>query len=378
MKYLDERIIIRVDFGTPMPSAGMYRYAIYEYWEWARDDDDELIFTGNLYYDRNSRYKDIDVTDIVRSRKYTPSSNTITDTAIYTDFGAKIRNRYRIRIYLEGSEPTTQWEVVNMVYRYPNVKRGLTDGSNLFFTGGEDIIRVSLQGYHNYGSLKLYPHYPLVDTTNYKFAQTFIHSSDVQEIMINYYQSETQVDNYYTTSVGRDDELSTSLFIPLHNLIDFNYYQIDLSKDMVLYLHNEEEEGTNTTIGYLDACPKRYYLMWQDRFGGYQSQAFNENAVYSETYSVTETQNYKNERKKSFIQVQPKWKLASGWISEELYPYYESIMVSPIVMLYDTQEDVNYPVIVNGDYTEKTYKNEKKMLNLSLDLEAINKQNILY
>ena len=139
-----------------------------------------------------------------------------------------------------------------------------------------------------------------------------------------------------------------------------------------------EEEGTYATIGYLDGCPKRYYLMWQDRFGGYQSQAFNNTAVYSETYSVTETQNYKNERKKSFIQVQPKWKLTSGWISEELYPYYESIMVSPIVLLYDTQEDVSYPVIVNGNYTEKTYKKEKKMLNLSLDLEAISKQNIMY
>ena len=377
MKYLDERIIIRVDFGTPMPIKGMYRYSIYEYRQWAMDDDDELIFTGNLYYDRNSRYKDIDITDIVRSRKYTPSSNFITDTGINTGIGAEIRKQYRIRIYLDGSEPTTQWELVNMVYRYPNVKRGLTDGSNLFFTGGEDIIRVSLQGYHNYGSLKLYPHYPLVDTSNYKFSQTFIHSNDVQEFMINYYQRETQVNDYYTTSVGQDDKLSTSMYIPLHNLIDFNYYQVDFTKNMTLYLVSEED-AISEVIGYLDGCPKRYYLMWQDRFGGYQSQAFGGAAVYSETYSVTETQNYKNERKKSFIQVQPKWKLTSGWISEELYPYYESIMVSPIVLLYDTQEDVSYPVIVNGNYTEKTYKNVKKMLNLSLDLEAISKQNIMY
>lgn len=377
MNYLDDRITIQVDFGTPLPSAGMYRYNVYEYWDLAQVDEDELIFTGNFYYDRNGRYKYIDITDIVRSRKYVPSYTYLSSSDSATVIGAELRKQYKIRVYLDGSYYNTAWQLVNMVYRYPNVKRGLTDGSNLFFTGGEDTIRTSLQGYKSDGRLTLCPHYPLKYTENYKFTQSFIHSSDVQEIMIEYYQNVSQIDDYYTISVGENDVLSSSVFVTLNNLIDWEYYQVNTNYDMTLYLANREE-GTYRIIGYMDACPKRYYLMWQDRFGGYQSQAFNETSVYSETYDVTETQNYKNERKKSFIQVQPKWKLTSGWIQEELYPYYESIMVSPNVLLYDSQEDVNYPVIVNGNYTEKTYKNEKKMLNLSLDLEAISKQNIIY
>lgn len=118
--------------------------------------------------------------------------------------------------------------------------------------------------------------------------------------------------------------------------------------------------------------------MWEDRLGGIQSQAFNEYAQYSEDFQNTETVNYKDERKKSVISVQPKWKLASGWIKENAYCIYESIFTSPYVKLYDCQEDTLYNVIVTGNYVEKKYKNEKRMLNISLDLEASSKQNIVY
>jgi hypothetical protein len=169
---------------------------------------------------------------------------------------------------------------------------------------------------------------------------------------------------------------TTTCMITLDAIVDWQYYQQELDRDVNVY--KAIDDDFYNKIAVLDYCYKRYYLLWQDRYGGFQSQALLDNVTFSETFDVTETQNYRNERRKSFIQVQPKWKLSTGWIKEDVFPYYESIYVSPILVLYDAYEDKSYEVIVNSSYTEKTYKNEKKMLNISLDLEASSKQNIMY
>lgn len=148
-------------------------------------------------------------------------------------------------------------------------------------------------------------------------------------------------------------------------------YKLDEDKETVLKLNNE-------VIGKIDVCPSPFYLIWQDRFGSFQSQPFNAKNTYSETFDKSETVNYYDVRKLNNVQVQPKWKINSDWISEDLYPYYESIFVSPILILYDSVEDKSYEVIVTGDYTEKTFRNQKQLLNLSLDLELSQKQNITY
>lgn len=131
-------------------------------------------------------------------------------------------------------------------------------------------------------------------------------------------------------------------------------------------------------VAEIDMCPSKYYLMWQDRGGSFQSQPFNNKVTYSETFNRSEVQNYHNERKLSNVQVQPKWKINSDWIPEELYPFYESIFVSSHLLLYDVEEDVAYNVMVTGDYTEKTYRNQKTLFNLTLELEENKRQNIVY
>lgn len=127
-----------------------------------------------------------------------------------------------------------------------------------------------------------------------------------------------------------------------------------------------------------DICPKRFYLFWQDRYGSFQCQGFNDYANYSETFTRTEVQDYQNRRRNANIQVQNKWKLNSGWITEDLYPYYESIYTSPLLILYDSERDERHTVMVSGDYEEKTYRNQKKMINMTLDLQENKKQNIIY
>lgn len=127
-----------------------------------------------------------------------------------------------------------------------------------------------------------------------------------------------------------------------------------------------------------DRCPSRYYLMWQDRMGSFQSQPFNEKVKFSEDYTKVEIQDYQNNRRNINILVQPKWEINTDWMPEELYPFYESIYTSPLLLLYDTEEDTSYPVLVTGNYVEKTFKNQKKLINLTLQLEENNRQNIIY
>lgn len=133
-------------------------------------------------------------------------------------------------------------------------------------------------------------------------------------------------------------------------------------------------------VAKVDPCPSRYYLQWRDRYGSMQMQPFCKVDTYSEDLTRTEIKNYQDTRSHSNISIQPKWKLNTKWLNNTVYPYYESLLVSPWIKMYDTKEDTVYDVIItSSDYTEKTFKNQsRQQFNLQIDVEAVNKQNILY
>ena len=133
-------------------------------------------------------------------------------------------------------------------------------------------------------------------------------------------------------------------------------------------------------VAKVDSCPSRYYLQWRDRYGSMQMQPFCKVDTYSEDLTRTEIKNYQDTRSLSNISIQPKWKLNTKWLNNTVYPYYESLLVSPWIKMYDTKEDTVYDVIItSSDYTEKTFKNQsRQQFNLQIDVEAVNTQNILY
>lgn len=124
----------------------------------------------------------------------------------------------------------------------------------------------------------------------------------------------------------------------------------------------------------------RFFLKWKDRYGMVQCQPFSGTELYEENFEKTHTKNFKNERKLVQISNQPKWKLNSNWISQDLYPFYESIFVSPWLQLYDAKFDKLYEVLLtNNTYTEKTFKNQgRQLFNLQLEVEQSKTQNILF
>lgn len=150
------------------------------------------------------------------------------------------------------------------------------------------------------------------------------------------------------------------------------------------YSDIDSSSSTPKYIGYcpvakFDECTARYYLAWNDRFGDIQSQPFDGKVEYSENINTEEIIDYKMRRRPANKQVQPKWKLNTTWLSSEVYPMYESIFISPYLLLYDTEQDKAWNVIVkDSEYKEKTYKTEKSLFNLEITVEANKTQNMIY
>ena len=151
------------------------------------------------------------------------------------------------------------------------------------------------------------------------------------------------------------------------------------------YYSNEDAQYTqpkyigNCPIAKFDECTARYYLAWNDRFGDIQSQPFNGKVEYSENIDTEEIIDYKMRRRPSNKQVQPKWKLNTTWLNPKVYPMYESIFISPYLLLYDTEQDKAWNVIVkDSEYKEKTYKNQKGLFNLEITVEANTTQNYIF
>lgn len=149
--------------------------------------------------------------------------------------------------------------------------------------------------------------------------------------------------------------------------------------DMVVFSPINPAVRYSYKIANLDGN-SRYFLKWRDRYGMTQIQPFKGTYTYSENTTKSTITNYKNIKRLTDVAVNSKWKLNSDWISESLYPYYESIFVSPWLQLYDSKEDKLYSVILTDtEYTEKTFKNQNRSLfNLQLEVELDSTQTIIY
>ena len=387
MKFLDERIEISVDWGSSsgLPAAGMYTYTL-----WVLDNDDPYgeyeIFIGNFYYNR-TRYVTLDVTDILRSlgaRLYYIKKDLTTPYTVITSESDGIVLRYYISINYNGTTKSSPLITVAHIYRYPNGSEYLNTlaGQQIFepATQTTSIIPL-LQGYkYNTGNERncfdLIPHYPLKNTQNFAFAAAFEFGTSVQQIKL-YITDTAEVDLYQTVGITQGCTHTVTYIASIAEFLEDYFYErqeegwygdIQIDVDMTRY----------PTIAIFDECFSRFYLQWRDRFGSWQCQPLYEVETYSEDIETQEYKTYTDKRTVYNKQIKPKWKLNTGWIENRYVPYYESIFVSPFLVLYDSKQDKCYEVIIKDDYTEKNYKNQKKLVNFELQLEGAESQNIIY
>lgn len=398
MKYLNDRITQKIDLGTA-PAKGMYKYEVQVYDLYYNDWD--TIFVGN-YYNHIVRYYTFDITDICRNRK----STLHTSGSSNYDIDVNIVEQYRIVVTKDNGQTVSGTPFfVAHIYTYPNLPYGYDPNlrpDNVFFDISNStnyIVSVLLQGSSRYRtpesslpSMYLIPQYPNVgdsqDLSYYDtmtFGLTIESGSSVDGVLIfgvergkdytnqnnwfGQYGLETNMGSYTHTFFG-----SFGKFI---EDVDQDIPNYDI--DVYITWRNGSAVKQYRKVAEIKSCKERYYLLWQDRFGSYQSQPFKGKMEYSEDITNEEILSYTGRRRKSNVVVQPKWKLNSGWLKEQLFPFYESIYVSPILKLYDTKTGHEYDVILKDTpYVEKKYLNDKKLLSIELNLEATETQNIIY
>lgn len=370
--YLDERIIVPIK--VQLSETGVYMYRVFD------RDTNQTLFIGNTFIEGKQDYVNIDVTDIIRGQLTTPSffenlpqkefETSTTYQPIYKKF----------EIIISNSEDTGGFSggdfYVNMYYRYPLIKEELNNGL-VYNPSAVNTLWISLQGRYNVngkGYFKLPPRVPYIYTNNYCLAfagyvtDGLLNRNDTYIYTYGFNDIDTNSTKKYNVRLIKNNYCST---IALSSLFD-DTTPINGYSDYSIWFQGDE-------VAKIDICPAKYYLMWQDRGGSYQSQPFDKISTYSEGFNREYITNYKGIKRPTTITTSPKIKIQTGYIDEKLYPYYESIFTSPYLLLYDTKEDKSYLVNVTGDYTEKTFKNQgRQMFNIQLDLEFAKNQNMVY
>lgn len=395
MKYLNDRITQRIDLGS-VPAKGMYKYEVQVYYlGW------DPIFVGN-YYNSGLRYYTFDITDICRNRK----STMHTSGSSNYDKDVNIIQQYRIIVTKDnnGNTVTGTPFFVAHIYTYPNLQYGYDQEltpDNVFFdikTNTEYNVSVLLQGSNRYRtpefprpSMYLIPQYPNVDDSRdleyetMTFGLTLESGNSIESVTIfgvesgQAYSNQNNWFGQYDMDINQ--ELYTHTFFGSFGkfIQDVDQGIPDYDIDVYITWKNGSSVSQYRKVAEIKSCKERYYLLWQDRYGSYQSQPFKGKMEYSEDITNEEILSYTGRRRKSNVVVQPKWKLNSGWLKEKLFPLYESIYVSPILKLYDTKTKHEYDVILKDTpYVEKKYLNDKKLLSIELNLEATETQNIIY
>ena len=396
MKYLNDRITQRIDLGS-VPAKGMYKYEVQVYYlGW------EPIFVGN-YYNSGLRYYTFDITDICRNRKSTLHTSESSDY----DKDVNIVQQYRIVVTKDnaGNTVTGTTFFVAHIYTYPNLQYGFDPGlspDNVFFdinNNTEYYVSVLLQGSSRFRtpeqsrpSMYLIPQYPNVNNSQdlpyyetMTFGLTLESGNSIESVTIFSVKSGQDYSNQKNWFGHYDMDINLELYT--HTFFgSFGKFIEDVDQDIPDYdidVYITWKNGSSVSqyrkVAEIKSCKERYYLLWQDRYGSYQSQPFKGKMEYSEDITNEEILSYTGRRRKSNVIVQPKWKLNSGWLKEQLFPFYESIYVSPILKLYDTKTGHEYDVILKDTpYVEKKYLNDKKLLSIELNLEATQTQNIIY
>ena len=155
MKYLDERIICKVIFDSPITEDRLmiYRVAI-------NDEFDDPIFIGNCFISKGDTSKSIDITDIVRN--YYDFSYPYKDT----EFQAE----WQVMLYLNDTNTILSDNIgIYPIYRYPNRKARMETPLTI---NEPKWYMPALQGFNLDKKGEFLPHIPFVysDKVDYNLA----------------------------------------------------------------------------------------------------------------------------------------------------------------------------------------------------------------
>lgn len=359
--YLDENIIYTFSI-TPenTPSTKVYQVK----------KGTKILFVGNISLTGKERTVSIDVTDILRSLKMKDnlmSTNPNPNNPAMVEF---LQEEIAVVLVLNETNSLTQTKNIFFIYRYPRTIEGMNPVLQEMGAFTQD--KLMLQGANqtdNALEMALTPRYPFVATSKLGWGVALQASQQSDSILINYYGALAGTgDIVFSVEPQYTNIIYTSLQQLFRNAV------IDTTKDKA-YIGPDQ----NHIFTQIDMCPAQYYVQWIDRYGTYQCQPFSKISTFSNDYSTTHMISYDKVKKPIFKTVNSTWNLNSEFIPEDKLPYYESLFVSPKVILYDAKNDMSYNVVLTDTkFVEKTFANQqRRMFNLQITLEKANEQYIL-
>lgn len=359
--YLDENIIYTFSI-TPenTPSTKVYQVK----------KGTKILFVGNISLTGTERSVDIDVTDVLRSLKMKDNIMSTTPHNNLTPWVEFLQEEIAVVLIMNETNSLTQSKNIFFIYRYPRAIEGMNP--DLQVMGAFTTDKLMLQG-ANYTNdalnMALTPRYPFCATNKLGWGVAIQASGQSDNILINYYGALAGTGDIVFSVVP---ERPNIIYTPLQQL--FLNAVIDTTKDKA-YIGPTQ----NHIFAQIDMCPAQYYVQWIDRYGTYQCQPFSKISTFSNDYSTTLMISYDKVKKPIFKEVKSTWNLNSEYIPEDKLPYYESLFVSPKVILYDAKNDASYNVVLTDTkFVEKTFANQqRRMFNLQITVEKANDQYIL-
>ena len=375
MKYLNEKIEVTVPFSQTTEDK-VYTYLV--------SSTDGTIFSGTCFIPKGATSKTFVLNDILQDYYYINScfiNPELTFKAEYSDYFEDAVSFY-VTVSIGDGDKDLGSALSDDIYfsnKYPvfkdymgfqtHLKKWISDYSWIESAS----IKYNLQGLQNTKSWQwtpyLIPHYPISNSTNYHIIGCFTQAWDIRvtDLQLSVGNNAVTIPDYPETSTSFALPLSTYSTAEDGQNIEFSFVEDGGQKRVYI-------------VGVMDGCPAKYYLQWQDRLGSVQSQPFDGTDTVSFDYETDTIKDSFGEKRVLNSEQTIKWKINTGWINEKLYPFYESIFVSPYLRLYDSENDISYSVLVTDKaFTEKTFANNShQMFNLTLNLELNKTQKCLW
>ena len=359
--YLDENIIYTFSL-TPenTPSTKVYQVK----------KGTKILFVGNISLTGTERSVDIDVTDVLRSLKMKDKLMSTQPKPNNQPMVEFLQEEIAVVLVLNETNSLTQSKNIFFIYRYPRIIEGMNPTLQVMGAFTQDKLMLQGANYtDNALNMALTPRYPFCATNKLGWGVALQASEQSDTILINYYGAFAGTgDIVFSVEPQYPNIIYTSLQQLFTNAV------IDTTKDKA-YIGPDQ----NHIFAQIDMCPAQYYVQWIDRYGTYQCQPFSKISTFSNDYSTTHMISYDKVKKPIFNQVKSQWNLNSEFITEDKLPYYESLFVSPKVILYDAKNDASYNVVLTDTkFVEKTFANQqRRMFNLQITVEKANEQYIL-
>ena len=132
-------------------------------------------------------------------------------------------------------------------------------------------------------------------------------------------------------------------------------------------------------IAIEDTHDSRFYLLWITRDNDYICRPFCKKSTLNESIETSYISTVTNQKRPHLRNSKYVWTLNSDWLTYNEHNVYESLMISPVVYLYDNESGKMYRVnITNGEWVEKNANNNKKPFNMTVTAELADEKIITY